>query len=420
MKIFDLDNWQEIWVTITRNKLRSALTGFGVFWGIFMLVLLIGIGNGFEGGISRTFEGMASNASFFWTDRTSEAYKGYRKGRWWTMNSRDIELIQERAKSVEYVSPMVFGEQTDKNTVRGTKSGSYSVLGVLPAHFIVQKQNVLQGRVLNDLDISGNRKTCVIGKEVFETLFTPGEDPIGKYIRVNGIYFQVVGVISPVSDVQMGSDPVSTVFIPLSTMQKTFSDSDDIYFIGCTAKPGYPAEVLEEEVKNIVKAAHSISPTDEKAMGGFNTEQISMMVQMLFLGVSIVIWIVGIGSLLSGIIGISNIMLVTVKERTREIGVRRAIGAKPYEIVMQIVSESFVLTVIAGFLGLFVAVLALNGFDSLMINEVIEIKVMTSPFVPFKMSIAAFIILLISGIIAGLFPAMRALRIKAIDAIRDE
>jgi len=420
MKIFDLDNWQEIWITISRNKLRSALTGFGVFWGIFMLVLLIGIGNGFEGGISKEFDGMASNASFFWTGRTGEAYKGYRKGRSWTMNVRDVQLVKDRAQSVEEVSPMVFGDQTDKNTVRGTKSGSYSVLGIYPAHFVVQKMNIVYGRVFNELDINGNRKTCLIGKEVYETLFDPDTDPIGEYIRVNGIYFQVVGVVSPISDVHMGSDPQSTVFIPFSTMQKTFSNSEDIYFMACTAKPGYPSSMVEDEVKTIIKAAHNISPTDEKAMGGFNTEQIFLAVQMLFIGVSIVIWVVGMGALLSGIIGISNIMLVTVRERTREIGVRRAIGAKPYEIVMQIISESFVLTVISGFLGLFVAVLTLGFFDSLMVNEVIEIKIMTNPVVPFKMSIAAFIILLISGILAGLFPALRALKIKAIDAIRDE
>lgn len=420
MRIFDLDNWQEIWITISRNKLRSALTGFGVFWGIFMLVLLIGIGNGFEGGISKEFEGMASNASFFWTGRTSEAYEGHRKGRRWTMTVKDVELVRERAQSVAEISPMVFGEQTDKNTVRGSKSGGYSVVGIYPSHFVIQKMDILYGRAFNDLDISGKRKTCVIGKEVYETLFSSGTDPLGEYIRVNGIYFQVVGVVNPISDIHMGSDPISTVFIPFSTMQMTFSDSQDIYFMACTAKPGYPASVVEDEVKTIIKAAHNISPTDEKAMGGFNTEEIFMAVQMLFIGVSIVIWVVGIGALLSGIIGISNIMLVTVKERTREIGVRRAIGAKPYEIVMQIISESFVLTVISGFLGLFVAVLILSFFDSLMVNEVIEIKIMTNPIVPFKMSIAALITLLISGILAGLFPALRALKIKAIDAIRDE
>ena len=420
MKIFDLDNLQEIWVTITRNKLRSALTGFGVFWGIFMLVLLIGIGNGFEGGMKKNFEGMASNASFFWTGRTSEAYKGYRKGRSWTMKPTDIQLIRKKAQSVDEISPMIFGNQTDKNTVKGTKSGSYSVVGVYPAYFNIQIQNIVYGRVFNNLDINESRKTCVIGREVYETLFNRGINPLGEYIRVNGIYFQIVGVTSPKSDIRMGSDPLSTVFIPFSTMQKTFSNSEDIYFMACTSKPGYPAAMLEEEVKTIVKAAHDISPTDDKALGGFNTEQIFLMFSMLFIGVSIVVWVVGIGALLSGIIGISNIMLVTVKERTREIGVRRALGAKPVTIVSQILSESLVLTAISGFLGLFVAVLLLSIFDTLMINKVIEVKIMSSPIISFKMAIAAFIVLLISGILAGLIPAMRALRIKAIDAIRDE
>lgn len=420
MKLFDLDNLREIWVTITRNKLRSILTGFGVFWGILMLILLIAIGNAFEGGIIQNFSGLASNSSFFWTERTSEAYKGYRKGRSWTMTSRDMTLIREKAKSVEYISPMLFGEGGDKNIVRGQKSGSYTSMGVYPAHFLIQQQYIHYGRTFNRIDIESNRKVCVIGYEVYETLFNKGENPIGVYIRVNGIYFQVIGVISPKSSANIGADPLTTVFLPFTTMQKAFNKGDEIYFMGCTAKPGYPASLVEAEVKNILKQAHDISPNDEKAVGSFNMEQIFLMFEYLFIGVSIIIWIVGIGALLSGIIGISNIMLVTVKERTREIGVRRAIGAKPITIVTQIISESFVLTAIAGFIGLLVGVILIGTVNSLMINKIIEIKTIIPPFVPFKMAIAAFIILLISGILAGLIPSIRALRIKAIDAIRDE
>lgn len=418
--MFDLDNWQEIWVTITRNKLRSFLTGFGVFWGIFMLIILIGVGNAFEGGMLKNVGGFASNSCFFYTDLTSEPFKGYRKGRWWEMNNRDLVLIREKANSVDLISPVLFGGGGDKNAVRGQKSGSYGTRGVYPAHFDIEQQHVIMGRIFNDLDIKEHRKVCVIGKEVYETLFQVGEDPSGEYIRVNGIYFQVIGVIRPKSRISIGGDVETTIFIPFSTMQRAFNKGDKIYFMACTAKPGYPATMVEEEVKNIVKAAHDISPTDEKAMGSFNIEKQFQIFQNLFLGVNVLIWIVGLGALLSGIIGISNIMLVTVRERTREIGVRRAIGAKPLTIVKQILSESFVLTALAGLGGFLLGVGVLEIVHQGMTGNISDDVFFIPPFVSFPTAIKALIVLIVSGVAAGLMPAMRALKIKAIDAIREE
>lgn len=423
--MFDLDNWQEIWSTITRNKLRSILTGFGVFWGIFMLMILIGIGNGFEGGMKQNFEGFAANSCFFYTDRTGEAYKGYRKGRYWEMNNRDIVLIRQKAKSVEYISPMLFGGGGDRNVVRGRKSGSYGLRGVYPEHFKIEQQHVLAGRLFNELDVNDYRKVCIIGKEVYETLFQSEESAIGQYIRVNGIYFQVIGVIRPKSRASIGGDVESSVFIPFTTMQRAFNQGDIIHFLGCTAKPGFPATVVEEEVKSIVKAAHNISPTDEKAMGSFNIEKQFEMFNNLFLGINVLVWIVGIGALLSGIIGITNIMLVTVKERTREIGVRRAIGAKPITIVKQILSESLMLTAIAGLGGLLFGVAVLGVVDYLMTMTPADAggeegSIFLPPFVSFTSAVISLVIIICSGVVAGLIPAMRALGIKAIDAIREE
>ncbi|MBB4038020.1 putative ABC transport system permease protein [Dysgonomonas hofstadii] len=422
--MFDLDNWQEIWATITRNKLRSFLTGFGVFWGIFMLIILIGAGNSLQGGIYKNFEGFASNSCFFWTGRTSEAYKGYRKGRWWSMNVRDIELIRRKAESVEYISPMLFIGGGEKNAVRGTKSGTYDVRGILPEHFMIEGQHVLSGRLFNELDEAGKRKVCVIGKEVYETLFQKGEDPQGQYIRVNGIYFQVIGVIRPKSRASIGGDVEQSIYLPFSTTQVAFNQGQNIWFMACTAKPGYPASMVEEEVKAIIKASHDISPTDEKAMGSVNIEKQFMMFQNLFMGIDILIWIVGLGALFSGIIGISNIMLVTVKERTREIGVRRAIGAKPMTIMIQILSESFVLTAIAGFGGFLFGVSILEivyqAMSNTMGGDTEGGSIFIPPFVSFWTAIVAMGILIISGIMAGFMPAMRALKIKAIDAIREE
>jgi putative ABC transport system permease protein len=420
MRIFDIDNWQEIWVAITRNKLRSFLTGFGVFGGIFILVILLGVGNGFEGGILKSFSGFASNSCFFFTDRTSEAYKGYRKGRWWNMNNRDLVLIRERAKTVDEISPIIWGSSGDKNVVNGQKTGSYGVMGVYPAYFVIQQQYVLHGRLFNEVDVNSYRKVCVIGKEVYETLFKKGEDPVGQYIRVNGIYFQVAGVISPKSEISIGGDVESTVFLPFSTMQRAFNQGDIVHFLSCTAKAGVPAADVEEEVKAIIRSAHDISPTDTKAINSFNIEMQFQIFQFLFIGVSFITWFVGLGSLLSGIIGISNIMLITVRERTREIGVRRAIGAKPKTIMAQIISESFVMTAISGIAGLVLGIFVLEVIDRLMVGGTLQIKVMLPPFISFYAAIAAMVVLMVSGIIAGIMPAMRALKIKPIDAIREE
>ena len=422
--MFDLDNWQEIWATITRNKLRSFLTGFGVFWGLFMLIILMGVGNGLQGGIGSAFDGFNVNSCLFYTSRTSEAYKGYRKGRSWTMNSRDIQLLRQNAQSIEFISPMLFGNRTENNIVRGRKAGTYSSQGILPDFFGISQMEIVYGREINSIDVDNRRKVCLIGMEVYETLFDKEENPLGEYIRLNGIYFQVVGVMrSMSSNFNIGSDPKQTVYIPFSTMQQTFIRGDRFWNLICTAKPGYPASVVEQEVKNIVRAAHDISPTDEIALGSWNMEEQFKQFQGLFAGINIVVWFVGLSALLSGIIGISNIMLVTVRERTREIGVRRALGAKPSVIIRQIMSESLVLTSIAGLLGFIVAVgilILITQLMSFMPSDGGGVSAFGAPLISFKLALGAMGILILSGAVAGLMPAIKALQIKAIDAIRDE
>lgn len=417
--MFDLDKWQEIWNTITANKMRSVMTGFGVFWGIFMLVFLIGAGNALQGGMEKNVKGFATNSGFFWTNVTSEPYKGFRKGRWWNMNNRDLEIIKEKATALEYISPMLFGESSSKNIVIGRKSTSAQVMGVYPDQFKIQTQTVLRGRLFNDLDIRNVGKVALIGKTVAENLFDSGQNPVGAYIRVNGIYFQVIGVIRPNSNAQVGADAKTSVFIPFSTMQRTFNQGDIIHFMGATAKPDMSVSVLEDQIKTILKTNHSIAPNDEKAVRSFNVEKEFKTFANLFLGIRSLIWIVGLGSLLSGIIGVSNIMLVTVRERTREIGVRRALGAKPLAIVSQIVSESFVLTFIAGFAGLFFGVIILEMISTA-IRGASDDMFFIPPFISFGTALISMTILIASGLFAGLVPALRALSIKAIDAIREE
>jgi putative ABC transport system permease protein len=420
MRIFDIDSWHEIWATITRNKFRSIATGFGVFWGLFMLIVLLAIGNKLTQGIMANMEGVATNSVFFMPERTSEPYKGYRKGRYWQFNSSDLQLIRERAHTVDLISPLLWGDRGDKNTVRGMKSGTYGFQGCYPALFDIQPVDILYGRVFNEIDTDERRKVCIIGKTVYETLFAPGEDPLGEMIRLNGIYFQVIGVIDPKSGFSVGGRVEETVYLPFTTQQMMFSRGDRFWFLACTAKQGYSGSQVEVEVRNILKSAHSISPTDDNAVRAMNLELMFKMYNGLFIGVNILMWIVGLGALFSGIIGISNIMLVTVRERMREIGVRRALGAKPGDIIMQIMSESFVLTSIAGLIGFICGVgasLLVEKFNfgegGLMINT-------GKPVVSFTLALVAMAVLIVSGVLAGLLPAWRALKIKAIDAIRDE
>lgn len=302
----------------------------------------------------------------------------------------------------------------------GRKSTSAQVMGVYPDQFKIQTQTVIKGRLFNDLDIRNVGKVALIGKTVAENLFDSGQDPIGAYIRVNGIYFQVVGVIRPNSKAQIGGDAETSVYLPFSTMQKAFNQGDVIHFMGATAKEGMSVSTLEDQIKTILKTNHSIAPNDEKAVRSFNIEKEFKTFANLFLGIRTLIWIVGLGSLLSGIIGVSNIMLVTVRERTREIGVRRALGAKPVTIVSQIVSESFILTFIAGFGGLFFGVIILELISIGMRGGASEDMFFIPPFISFGTALVSMSILIASGLFAGLMPALRALSIKAIDAIREE
>jgi putative ABC transport system permease protein len=316
---------------------------------------------------------------------------------------------------------MIQKGQSAKNVVYGQRSGSYATFGIYYYHFNIEQQHILAGRLFNQIDIDQKRKVCVIGKTVSETLFNQGEDPVGKYIRVNGIYFQVIGVIRPKSIASIGGNVEETVYLPISTMQLAFNQGDIVHIVVCTAKPEYPATVVEDEVKAILKSAHDIAPDDDKAVRSVNVEKQFLMFQSLFLGVGVLIWVVGAFALLSGIIGISNIMLVTVRERTREIGVRRALGAKPVQIVIQILSESFVLTTLAGLSGfmLGVGILELVG-QGMSSTGPSEEMFFIPPLVSFSKAVIALVVLIIAGVLAGLMPALRALKIKAIDAIREE
>jgi len=416
--MFDLDKWREIWVTISRNKARSIMTAFGVSWGLFMFIILVGFGNGFNIGIMESFQGFAINSCFIYTDRTSVPYKGFRKGRYWYISSKDLPIIREKVPGVEYLSPMLF---LGGNAVRGNKSGSYTTMGSYPEFFQIQQMDMLYGRLINEIDINERRKICVIGELVYETLFNIGEDPVGQTIKVGSLYYSVAGVVKQKArGISVGSNPRNTIYIPFTMAQQISRNGDAFDLLAITAKPGYRVSAVDDQVREVLKEFHDIAPEDEKAVGGFNVEKEFQAVSTLFSSLSALIWIVGLGALFSGVVGISNIMLVTVRERMREIGVRRAIGAKPITILTQIMSESLVLTTIAGLAGFIFGIAILTIMQQLMGANSGGNDIVIIPFISFNLAIVAMVILIASGLFAGLMPALRAMKIKAIDAIRDE
>ncbi|MDR1417219.1 MAG: ABC transporter permease [Prevotellaceae bacterium] len=418
--MFDIDLWSEIWITITRNKMRSLLTGFGVFWGIFMLVIMLGSGTALETGILKNVEGFATNTAFFFTDRTGKPFKGFRKGRSWEMHNSDVDVIRKTAQNVQYISPILFGGRAEGNVVYNDRAGAFNVRGVYPDFAKIEQQRFLFGRFINDVDVLHKRKVCVIGTRVYEEFFRKNEDPIGQQIRVKGIYFQIVGVVDGVSGIQIGGRSSETVAVPFSTFQQAYNQGDRVHFLGITARDGTDIEQMEQEVKSILRAQNKIAPDDEQATSSFNVSRMFNMFNSLFLGVRMLVWFVGIGTLLAGIVGVSNIMVVTVRERTREIGVRRALGAKPSKIVVQILTESLLLTSIAGLLGMSVGVGLLSVVDTLLSANPNPDMFFVHPRIDFASAMTASAVLLLSGVMAGIIPTWRALKIKAIDAIREE
>jgi putative ABC transport system permease protein len=417
--MFDLDRFEEIWVTITRNKLRSFLTGFGVFWGIFMLIIMMGSGEGMQRGMFEGIEGFATNSCFMGAGSTGLAYKGFQKGRRWNIHNGDLEILTHAIPEIDHLSPVLWGARGTNNVVFEDNSSSCTVRGFHSNYKYIENPFLTQGRFINEIDIIQKRKVCVIGTNVYEELFPRKNDPIGKYVRVNGIYYQIIGVSSGVSNMNLGGKTSESVAIPFTTMQQINNQGDIIHFLAATAKGNNSVKLMEERMKELLKAHNNIDPNDTQAIWGFNMAEQFQMFNYLFLGIAILIWIVGSGTLIAGIVGVSNIMVVTVKERTKEIGIRRALGAKPTTIISQIMAESLVLTAIAGLLGLCLGVLTLYLADVYWLQKA-ENVFLSNPTVSFGTAVASTIILLICGLIAGAIPTMRALQVKAIDAIREE
>jgi putative ABC transport system permease protein len=422
MNFINADKLQEIWYTLKQNKLRTFFTAFGVFWGIFMLVVMLGAGKGLHNGVSTGMGDMATNSMFMWGNRTTMPYKGFTRGRWVRFDNEDTRALREQLTEVEYLAPrlQVFAAQGQNNVVRKERTAAYSIQGDYPDYNKIDPSDIIQGRFINDNDIEDKRKVVVIGKRVLEEMFDKDEDPIGEYLKIRGVYFKVVGVSKSKKNDQQAERENQQIFMPFTTMQSTYNMGDRVGWYSITAKKGHSASEVLEKAKAIMKTRHSIAPEDLRAIGSFNVEEEYLKMSRLFMGINGLIWIVGIGTLFAGVIGVSNIMLIIVKERTKEIGVQRAIGATPWMIRKQIIIESVLLTAVAGYIGLVVGVGLLELINYIMVQVGANTEMFNKPEVDFQKALTALIILIVSGALAGLIPANRAVSIKPIDALRDE
>lgn len=418
--MFDRDNWQEILSTISKNKMRTFLTAFGVFWGIFMLVIMLGSGRGLQHGVLKDFNGTATNSFFCWTQRTTKPYKGMKPGRNFNFTNDDVIALRQQVPELEVIAPQnQLGDYGgSNNVVYGMKTGAFSVMAQYPVISKITSIKMREGRFLNDNDIKENRKVAVIGKRPREILYEKNEEALGTYIRINGVYFRVIGVTEPTGSGEQNEEQLNSISVPFTTFQHAFNYGDNVGWFAITSKPNVLASVAEDKALALLKERHSIAPDDESAIGHWNMEKQFNKLSGLFSGISMLVWFVGLGTLIAGVIGVSNIMLIIVKERTREIGIKRALGATPFDVVSQLILESIFLTSIAGYFGLVAGIGLLEAVSSAMPDD--GNSMFSNPSVDLSVALKALTVLVISGALAGFIPARRAVAISPVDALRSE
>ena len=408
--LFDKDTWQELKESLTKNKLRTFITMIGVWWGVLLLIGLLGSAKGIENKFSVQFGDYATNSVFIWGQSTSKPFKGYQEGRFPRLKFSHLEKIKNQVNGIKFLLPR---NARDAQVLKGVQYGSFTVSGDFPLLDKIQKKNLLNGRFINQSDIDGIKKVVVISDDVYKQLFDVNQDAVGEFIRINEIGYKVIGVFKQ-GDFDFGGQ----LHIPFSTFQKVYNQGDNIGWITVTGEDGYNIRQIESDVKLVLKNLNFVHPDDDRAFGSFNLGELFDRFEGFLMGMQFLTWFVGIATLIAGVFAIGNILLITVKERTKEIGIRRAIGATPFEIKRQIVLESVFLTIIAGIFGIITGgwiLMAMDkafgsGPDSILINASVPI------FVVF----VAVIILVIFGSLIGLIPANRATSIKPIDALREE
>lgn len=420
--MFDLDKWEEIWLTMMQHKLRTALTSFGVFWGIFMLVILLGSGNGLENGALSSFD-IARNAVFVWAEETTLPFAGFDAGRAIELTNEDRRALAE-LDEVAVIAPRLrvsnrFGGEV-LTIDRGDESLAFTIMGDYPAFVDIRPYILDEGRFLNDYDMRDFRKVAIIGKRVYEELFESGEQAVGEYIRIGGVQFRVVGVFNTRALGEAAIDELQVVHLPLTTAQRTFNQPNRIHWFGFLPPAGLSATDTEQAVREELSTRHRISPDDKMALQSFNVEARFNEVQAIFRGIAGFSWFVAIGTIFAGMVGVANIMLIIVRERTREIGIRKSVGAKPSSIVGMIVLEALVISGVAGYAGLLAGVLIIEGVSAMMDRFGMNSDFFANPEIDFNVAMSAIIVLALSGIFAGLFPGLIAARVNPVTALRDE
>ena len=410
--MFDLDKWQEIFSTISKNKLRTFLTGFSVAWGIFMLIILQGAGKGLQNGVETQFEGSATNSMWIWSGQTSKPYAGMQPGRYVRMTNDDYKYIGNHVDGIDKISAR-FNTWGSNIISYKNESGTYSVRSVHPDYLHIERLEIPEGRFVNMLDLNHFRKSVVISTKVKEELFKQ-EEAIGKYINVNGVPFKVVGLFTDASN---NSENMHMVYLPISTAQRVFSGSNRINLIALTVGDASveTSKAIESEIKSNLAARHKFDPTDERAIGSWNSTEAYDQFVRLFSSVSLFVWVIGIGTIIAGVVGVSNIMMIVVKDRTKEIGIRKAIGATPGGVISLIMQEAILITAFAGYIGLVLGVALLE-----LVSGNIDTPFFKHPQVDISVASGATVLLVLAGALAGFFPARRAASIRPIEALRDE
>lgn len=417
--IFDRNTWQEIFGSISKNKTRTIITIIGVLWGIFIYIALSGAAKGMDNGFEKVFESVSMNSMFVWGQNTSMPYEGFKTGRPMQLKLGDAAMLENRIPEINYIAPRInlgnFGTEP-VFTVRGQKSGTYPVNGDYPIYTkIATKQIFDGGRFINDEDIAQARKVCVIGERNVQELFDKDEEPIGQYIRIGDVYFQVVGIHKLSQGVSFDSD--AAIFIPFTTFRKLYNTGENVDYFCIAAYDDVDVVQVEKDVKALLRNIHRVNPEDERAFGSFNLGEAFARVSGFAKGMTFLSLVVGLATILAGVIGIGNILLISVKERTKELGVRRALGATPAEVRNQIILESVFLTMIAGIMGIILGAGVLSIINSL--TKDLDFPY-ANPTVPIPYVLGALLIMVILGTLIGLIPAQRAVSIKPIDALREE
>ncbi|HML85108.1 MAG TPA: ABC transporter permease, partial [Bacteroidales bacterium] len=389
---------------------------------IFMLIIMLGAGRGLKNGVQKGMGDMATNSMFMWSQRTSMPYKGFPRGRFYNFNNEDTRAMLQQIPEISQIAPRIQGYAQDgnNNVVRNERTGAYTIQGDMPAYNIIDPVKVTKGRFLNPNDVNLNRKVAVLGKKVVADLYKADEDPINSYIRLQGVYFQVIGVFESRKNDNQAEYDNQNIIIPFTTLQKTYNYGDAVGWYSITAKKGIPVSQMEAKIKQFLMKRHDIHPEDIRAIGSWNVEKEFTKMNNLFTGIAGLIWIVGIGTLLAGVIGISNIMLVVVRERTKEIGIQRAIGARPAVIIGQILTESTILTLIAGYGGLVAGVAIVEMVNYFLSMSGGSTGMFANPEVDFSIAVTALFIIVLCGLLAGIIPARKAIKIKPIEALRYE